>query len=111
MFDRVDAREDRFADRLRAVRVRGDLVPGGMRDLDDGRDLFRRHLGRAGHAAVGQHRAGGDHLEEVRAAVDRVLRIAREIARVRVTRPCARVPECPLPARRGSTGRRRRAGS
>ncbi len=61
------------------MRVRGDLDTRRMRHLDHGRDLLRRHLRRAGHAAVRQYRAGRDHLEQIRAAVDCKLRIACEL--------------------------------
>ena len=41
-----------------------------------------RHLGLAGHAAKGEHRARGDDLEQVRAVVDQHLRALAESLRV-----------------------------
>ena len=81
MFDRINARFDRLADRACAVRVRRHATPGGVRDLDDRGNLLRRHFGIARHAAECEHRAGGNHLQHVRATGYRLLRLAAEFRR------------------------------
>ena len=56
-------------DRFGAVRMRGDFLADGMRDVDHRGDFLLRHLRLAGYAAEREHRAGGNHLEQVRAVV------------------------------------------
>ncbi len=67
--------------------------------------------GLAGHAAVGEHRARGDHLQEVGAACDRELGLARETRPGLARRPSGPAPGSPTRDARESRGRRHRPGS
>ena len=81
MFDGVGARGDGHANGLRAMRMRGHLLADGVRDVDHGLDFVLRHLRRAGDAAKRQHRARGNHLEQIRAVVEQELGAIAELVR------------------------------
>ena len=81
MLDRVDAGLDGVLDGLRTVGMRRDLEARRVRDLHHCGDFLGRHLGRAGNAAVGKHRAGRDHLQQVGAAGDGLFRLAAKLRR------------------------------
>ena len=109
VLDGVGAGGDGHANGLGAMRMRGHFLADGVRDLDHRGDFLARHLGRAGHAAEGEHRARGDHLEQVRAVVEQDFGALAELLRRRAPRRrenarCPRAPGSP-----GRTGRRRRA--
>ena len=82
VLDGVDAGGDGHAYRFGAMRMRRHLLADGVRDVDHGGDVLARHLGLAGHAAKCEHRARGNHLEQVRAVVDQELRALAEAFRV-----------------------------
>ena len=68
VLDRPRAGPDRALRALVRVRVDRDERAVVRRLLDRGPQLVLGQLGRAGHAAAGQHGAGPDALDEVRAA-------------------------------------------
>ena len=81
MLDGVDARGDGHANGLGAMRMRGHFLADGVRDVDHRLDFILRHLRRAGDAAEREHRARGNHLEQIRAVVDQELGALAELIR------------------------------
>src|SRR5882672_1690346 len=70
MFDGVDAGADSVLDRLRTVRVGGDLASELVGFFRDGLHFFERVLRRAGLIAFAEHTAGGADLDDVGAVLD-----------------------------------------
>ena len=59
--------------------MRRHFLADRVRDVDHRLDLLLRHLRRAGHAAEREHRARGNHLEQIRAVVEQELGALAEL--------------------------------